>query len=87
MVILLLASIGYAIYRSTGQTITRVENGSEVIYGAPQHGLILGLCIFAGMCLLAIVLLLDRDREYRDTHPRERTIIREERDALSKRSL
>ncbi len=87
LVILMLVSIGYAVYRSTGETITRVENGSEVIYGTPMHGLMLGLCIFAGMCLLGIVLLLDRDRDYRDTHSRDRTIIREERDALSKRTL
>jgi len=89
LVILMLLSIGYAVYRSTGQTITRIENGSQVVYGSPMHGLMLGLCIFAGFCLLAIVMLLNKDREVRDTTttPRERVTVKEERDALSKRSL
>ena len=87
LVILMLVSIGYAVYRSTGQTITRIENGSEVVYGTPMHGLMLGLCIFAGACLLAIVMLLNKERDVRDTTPRERVTVKEEREALSKRSL
>jgi hypothetical protein len=35
-----------------------MENGMQVVYGEPQHGLILGLCLLAGMCILGIVLLL-----------------------------
>ena len=87
LVILMLVSIGYAVYRSTGQTITRIENGSEVVYGTPMHGLMLGLCIFAGACLMAIVMLLNKERDVRDTTPRERVTVKEEREALSKRSL
>ena len=64
MIVLLVVSflsISYAVYRSTALRITVVENGHEVVYGEPQHGLILGLCIFSGICIIcAIVLLLDR---------------------------
>ena len=87
LVVLMVVSVGYAVYRSTGQSITRIENGSQVVYGAPMHGLMLGLCVFAGACLLAIVMLLNKDRDVRDTSPRERVTVREERDALSKRTL
>jgi hypothetical protein len=53
-----LVSLGYAIYRSTGDKIIMTESGRQVIYGEPQHGLILGLCVFAGMCVLGIILLI-----------------------------
>ena len=53
-----LICIIYAIYRSIALRITINENGKQVIYGEPQHGLILGLCIFAGMCVLGAVALL-----------------------------
>ena len=57
-----LLSLAYAIYRSTAERITSVEGGREVVYGEPQHGLILGLCIFAGMCIFsAVALLLSRE--------------------------
>jgi hypothetical protein len=52
-----LASLGYAIYRSTDRRVTISVPGSDTVYGEPQHGLLLGMCIFAGICLLGIVLL------------------------------
>ena len=55
------ASVAYAIYRSTGEKIITTQSGVQTIYGEPQHGLILGLCVLAGFCLLSIIiLLLDR---------------------------
>jgi hypothetical protein len=50
-------SIAYAIYRSLPERITTVENGHEVVYGDPQHGLILGLLLLAGICISGIVYL------------------------------
>ena len=66
IIILLLAvaliCIGYAVYRSTGETITIVEGGRHTIYGNPQHGLIFGLCFIAGLCIVSIIpLILTRD--------------------------
>ena len=58
LLVLSLLSLGYAIYRSTGQRITTVENGQQIVYGDPQHGLTLGLCVFAGFCVLGVVMLL-----------------------------
>jgi hypothetical protein len=48
----------YAVYRSLPEKITTVENGNEVVYGEPQHGLILGLLILAAACVAGIVRLL-----------------------------
>lgn len=53
-----LLALVYAIYRSTNERITMMENGRQVVYGEPQHGLILGLCMFAGICVFSAVLLL-----------------------------
>lgn len=50
--------IGYGVYRSLPERITTVENGHEVVYGEPQHGLILGLMLLAGICIWAIVHLV-----------------------------
>jgi len=58
LLILPLLLLGYAIYRSTSEVIIVAENGRQVTYGEPQHGLILGLCIFAGISLLGAVMLL-----------------------------
>ena len=78
-VLLLLAiiAIGYAVYKGTAVTMTTIEAGRTVVYGQPQHGLTLGLCIFAGMCLLGIVaLLLDRtDVRIGHTHGNEQTVV------------
>ena len=61
LLVLSLLSLAYAIYRSTAERITVIENNQEVVYGEPQHGLILGLCIFSAACLIAVVVLvLDR---------------------------
>jgi hypothetical protein len=58
LLILPLICIGYAVYRSTAEVIIMQEATRQVTYGEPQHGLTLGLCIFAGLSLLAGVLLL-----------------------------
>jgi hypothetical protein len=75
--VIALACLGYAIYRSTSERVTTTENGQQVVYGEPQHGLILGLCILAGFCILGTIpLLLDR-----------RTNVLEEHEVLSRRKL
>ena len=55
--------IAYAVYRSTAEVVTVVEATRQVTYGEPQHGLTLGLCIFAGLSLIGAVLLLMDDRK------------------------
>jgi len=62
LLILPVLFIGYAIYRSTAEVITVIEATRQVTYGEPQHGLTLGLCIFAGFSLVGGVLLLLDDR-------------------------
>jgi hypothetical protein len=61
LLIIPVLAIGYAVYRSTAEVIITAENGRQVTYGEPQHGLTLGLCIFAGLSLLSAVLLLIDD--------------------------
>ena len=64
LLILALAALGYAVYRSTAERVTLIGPTQQTVFGEPQHGLILGLCIFAGACLLgAIKLLLDKTEE------------------------
>ena len=82
LIFLMLGSMIYAIYRSTDQTTRVVTNTGEVVYGEPMHGLMLGLCIFSGICLLGAVYLADRDA----ADPRVYAS-REERESLSKRTL
>jgi len=53
-----LVTLLYAVYRSTALRMTVMENGRQVVYGEPQHGLILGLCIFAGICIASATALL-----------------------------
>jgi hypothetical protein len=77
LLIVAVISIAYAIYRSTTDMVTQVENGRQVVYGQPMHGLMLGLCVFAGFCILGAVWLMDDRRDART----------EERIALSKRTL
>jgi hypothetical protein len=62
LIILSILVLGYAIYRSTAEVITIVQADRQITYGEPQHGLILGLCVFAGFCVLAAVQLLRDDR-------------------------
>ncbi len=73
-ILLLLAifSLIYGIYRSTDQRITTIANGREVVTGEPQHGLILGMCLFAGACILAAARLWEDSPMHRVTHT-ERT--------------
>ena len=77
--VLALALLGYAIYRSTAVRETLVtQTGREIVYGEPQHGLILGLCILAGLCIASsIPLLLDRRGD----------VLSEEREVISRRTL
>jgi hypothetical protein len=70
-----LASLGYALYRSTDVRVSIVNAGTETVYGEPQHGLLLGMCIFAGICLLGIVLLfrdtpIEENREVNREQPK-----------------
>lgn len=44
--------------------MTTIETGRTVVYGQPQHGLTLGLCLFAGACVLGAALLA-MDERYR----------------------
>lgn len=80
VIVLLIAAaltLGYAIYRSTDQRITYMEDFKHTTIGEPQHGLIMGLCIFAGFCVLGIVpLMLDRsnDRKEEATVVTKRTL-------------
>ena len=74
MIVLLLltalASVAYAIYRSTDEKTIITQGGLQTIYGEPQHGLILGLCILAGLCIVAILPLLLVDRHHYDIDDR-----------------
>ena len=69
-VLLLLAiiAVGYAAYKGTAVTITTIEAGRTIVYGQPQHGLTLGLCLFAGACILGASALLVLDDRYRITN-------------------
>ncbi len=62
LLIAAVASIGYAIYRSVEQKIILIGDTQQQVYGEPQHGLLLGLCVFAASCLIgAVLLILDKD--------------------------
>lgn len=77
--VLSFALLGYAIYRSTAiRQVIPQANGGQLVYGEPQHGLILGLCVLSGLLIASsIPLLLDRRDE----------VILSERETLSKRTL
>lgn len=64
LLLIALAAIIYAVYKGTEATITTIEAGRTLTYGQPQHGLTLGLGVFAGLCVLAAALL-SRDNHYR----------------------
>jgi hypothetical protein len=68
LLIVALGSIAYAIYRSTMERITVMENGQQVVYGEPQHGLVLGLCLFAGLCVVSAVLLVLNREDWKNEH-------------------
>jgi hypothetical protein len=90
LLVLALASLVYAIYRSTEEKITLIGADRQTVFGEPQHGLILGLCVFAGLCVLAAVpLLLDRREDVRGDRDRTRTTttIRREDDPIIRRNL
>jgi len=62
LLLLAIITIGYAVYKGTAVTMTTIEPGRTVVYGQPQHGLTLGLCVFAAACILGASLLLWDDR-------------------------
>jgi len=62
LLVLAIIAIGYAVYKGTAVTMTTIEAGRTVVYGQPQHGLMLGLCLFAGACVLGTALLVFDDR-------------------------
>lgn len=67
LTVLAFFSISYSIYKGTAPTITTVEPGRTIVYGQPQHGLTMGLGVFAGFCVLsASLLLLDDKRKIAD---------------------
>lgn len=81
--VMALLAIIYAIYRSTEEKITLMGPDRQTVFGEPQHGLILGLCIFAGLCVLGTIpLLLDRSDDYRADRTRDRAAasLRRDRD-------
>ena len=90
LLVLALASLVYAIYRSTEEKITLMGPDRQTVFGEPQHGLILGLCVFAGLCILSLVpLLLDKRDDVRsDRSSRDRiTTTRREDDPIIRRNL
>ncbi|ANE51551.1 hypothetical protein [Flavisolibacter tropicus] len=92
LLVVALFSIIYAIYRSTEQKITLMGPDRQTVFGEPQHGLILGLCIFASFCVVATIpLLLDRREDYRNGgRSRDRvtpSTTRREDDPISRRHL
>lgn len=64
LLLLAVASVAYAIYKGTAVTMTTLETGRTIVYGQPQHGLTLGLCLFAGLCVIGAALLA-LDERYR----------------------
>lgn len=57
LLLLAIVAVVYAIYKGTAVTMTTIETGRTVVYGQPQHGLTLGLCLFGAACILGASLL------------------------------
>jgi hypothetical protein len=91
LLVVALASLVYAIYRSTEEKVTLLGPDRQTVFGEPQHGLILGLCIFAGLCVVSLVpLLLDKRDDVRSDRTRDRittTTTRREDDPIIRRNL
>ena len=90
LVVLALASLVYAVYRSTEEKITLIGPDRQTVFGEPQHGLILGLCIFAGLCIVSLIpLLMDKRDDVRSDRTRDRvtTTTRREDDPIIRRNL
>ena len=68
LLIVAITSVAYAIYRSTAEQTVITQGGIQTVYNQPQHGLILGLCVLSGLCILAILplVLLDRRHDFDD---------------------
>lgn len=62
LILLGVIAVVYAIYKGTEVTVTAIEAGRTMVSGQPQHGLTLGLCVFAGFCVLGASLLYWDDR-------------------------
>lgn len=78
LIIVAIACLGYAVYRSTAVTVTVMQNNVPTVYGSPQHGLLLGLCIVAGICIWGAIWLSERPVE---------VIRKEDRQDFSRRTL
>jgi hypothetical protein len=72
LLVLAVFALAYAIYKGTAPTITTIETGRTIVYGAPQQGLTLGLCLFAGACVLSATLLV-LDERFRITNTEGQT--------------
>ena len=73
LVLLAVFSIVYAVYKGTAPMITTIEAGRTIVYGSPQHGLTLGLSVFAGLCVLGASLLFLDERRRADEVPNTTT--------------
>jgi hypothetical protein len=62
LLILAVITVIYAVYKGTAVTMTTIEAGRTIVYGQPQHGLTLGLCLFAAACVLGASVLALEDR-------------------------
>jgi hypothetical protein len=62
LLILAIIAVIYAVYKGTAVTMTTIETGRTIVYGQPQHGLTLGLCLFAAACVLGASILALDDR-------------------------
>jgi len=62
LLLLAIIAVAYAVYKASAVTMTTIETGRTIVYGQPQHGLTLGLCLFAGACILGASLLALDDR-------------------------
>lgn len=78
LILLAIVSLGYAVYRSTAVRMTVLQNGQPTVYGEPQHGLLLGLCVLAGICIWSAVWLSARVDE---------VVKREEKQDFTRRTL
>lgn len=74
LVLLAVVSVAYAVYKGTAVTMTTIETGRTIVYGQPQHGLTLGLCLFAGLCVVGASLLALDDRFHSNTDGQAGTV-------------
>lgn len=78
LIITAIVCLGYAVYRSTALKVTILQNNQPTVYGEPQHGLMLGLCLVAAVCIGGAIWLSERPVD---------VIRREERQDYTRRTL